>query len=130
MGYLSQVAIALTKNGVNELNKRLSEAEEDTKEAVRGLLGDQTDTILHGPDGSELYFWRFVKWYEDDPVYFPDVLFFQESFHCLRASDYLFLRVGEDYDDAETRGSYWNNPFGLKLFRSLEFFPAQKRGAV
>ena len=29
--------------------------------------------------------------------------------------DYRFIRIGEEYDDNESRGAFWENPFGMSL---------------
>ena len=34
-------------------------------------------------------------------------------------SDFLFVRIGEEVDDIDTRGSFWDNPFDLGISRSL-----------
>ena len=33
--------------------------------------------------------------------------------------DFLFIRIGEDYDDTEVRGDFWDNPFEIRLERSI-----------
>ena len=34
-------------------------------------------------------------------------------------SDYLFIRIGEELEDIDTRGSFWDNPFDLGISRSI-----------
>ena len=33
--------------------------------------------------------------------------------------DYRFIRIGEDYDDTEVMGSFWDNPFDFELTRGM-----------
>ena len=37
----------------------------------------------------------------------------------LEDEDYRFIRIGEEYDDTEVHGGFWENPFGLELNRSI-----------
>ena len=34
-------------------------------------------------------------------------------------SDFLFIRIGEELDDIDTRGSFWDNSFDLGISRSI-----------
>ena len=61
--------------------------------------------------GAEAYLWECVKWYED----FSDVSFIENLLAELDWKDFLFIRIGEDYDDTEVRGDFWDNPFELGL---------------
>ncbi len=35
--------------------------------------------------------------------------------------DFLFIRIGEDFEDLEIQGRYWDNPFNLDVVRTVEF---------
>ena len=37
----------------------------------------------------------------------------------LEDEDFLFLRVGEDMNDSEEKGSFWENPFELSILRTI-----------
>ena len=39
----------------------------------------------------------------------------------LEYEDYYFIRVGEDNDDTDVRGGFWENPFGMCLVRGIAF---------
>lgn len=65
--------------------------------------------------GAEAYLWECVKWYDD----FKEVSFLEELMQELNEQDYLFIRTGEDYDDTEVQGYFWDNPFDLKLSRAI-----------
>ena len=70
---------------------------------------EDTDT------GAEASLWSYVKWYDD----FKEVGFWEELMQELNEQDYLFSRIGEDYDDTEVQGYFWDNPFCVKLSRSI-----------
>jgi hypothetical protein len=58
-----------------------------------------------------------LKWYPD----FDDVSFFKSFMETLDDNDYLFIRLGESDDDSEIEGSFWGNPFGMCMLRSISF---------
>lgn len=33
----------------------------------------------------------------------------------LEYEDYYFIRIGEDYDDIEVNGGFWDNPLGMRI---------------
>lgn len=33
--------------------------------------------------------------------------------------EFYFVRTGEDYEDNEIRGLWWDNPFGITLCREI-----------
>jgi hypothetical protein len=33
--------------------------------------------------------------------------------------NYYFIRIGEENDDTEVRGCFWDNPFGFELSRGM-----------
>ena len=37
---------------------------------------------------------------------------------------YRFIRIGEEDDDTEMSGRFWNNPFDMYLTRGINFQPA------
>lgn len=115
MGYRSQVGMALTKSALDNMNKKLETVDESTRSAVEDFL-DSADTYKHSDDGSEGYIWDLIKWYDEE----PEVKFFDALFAEIDCSAYLFVRVGEDADDGESKGCFFNNPFGLHLVRKVE----------
>lgn len=119
MGYRSNVGIALTKHGVERLNKALKTANDNTRKAVNDFL-DSPDEYARDVSGAEVYFWTFYKWYENEPQDYPEVAFFQKLFKELDCGDYLFLRIGQSLDDAESDGTFFDNPFGMRMIRDIE----------
>lgn len=120
MGYRSDVGIALTGYGVKRLHEELEKADEKTRKTVTELLDSPDKYFKHRGSGAEAYVWTLYKWYEDEPQDYPEVVFFQELFRKLDCSDYLFIRIGEDIDDSETDGTFFSNPFHMRIVRAIE----------
>ena len=117
MGYRSDVGLALTQAAVQTLNEKLN-ALDKTSEAFSVITDLFAYADKHFEDtnsGSEVYLWEYVKWYEE----FPDVGFIERLLAELDWSDYLFIRIGEELEDIDTRGSFWDNPFDLGISRSI-----------
>ena len=117
MGYRSDVGLALTQAPLQTLNQKLN-ALDKTSEAFSVITDFFTYADKHFEDtesGAEVYLWEYVKWYEE----FPDVGFVEKLLAELDWSDYLFIRIGEELEDIDTRGSFWDNPFDLGISRSI-----------
>lgn len=119
MGYRSDVGLALTKEGVVFLNNKLNNLDKDSK-----LFNDATDMITypkqHCADkesGAEMYLWTYQKWY----LQFQEIMFFENLMNELEPESFYFVRIGEELDDNEVRGSFWDNPFDLGIDRSITF---------
>jgi hypothetical protein len=118
MGYRSEVGLCLTKDAA----AKLDEARAYMKVVRDERLGD-TDRLFmsaeerHDEDGSIAYYWSSLKWYAD----YEDVAFVDKFLKSIDGSDYLFLRVGEDVDDTESRGWWWDNPFEMRVSREIMF---------
>ena len=126
MGYRSEVGLALTRLGAETLENRLASPgiEEEDRQRIREFL-DHADK--HAKDeeiGHEAWYWDYLKWYTDDPVHFPEVDFIEKLLAELAYEDFRFIRIGEDYDDTEMRGGFWENPFDMELGRYIGFSQA------
>ena len=115
MGYYSDVALCLTKNGMDQLKSALVQAERNNPEnfaAIKMLIGGEPSKIDEST-GVVVFLWKGEKWYEE----FAEMAFVAKLMDSLPSEDFLFIRLGEDYDDIETRGSYWGNPQRVRLTR-------------
>ena len=117
MGYRSDIGLALTQSAVQRMHQKLNSLDKNS-EAFSVI----TDFIIYADkhhedadSGAEAYLWNYVKWYDD----FKEVSFLEELMQELNEQDYLFIRIGEDYDDTEVQGYFWDNPFDLKLSRAI-----------
>ena len=117
MGYRSDVGLALTQAAVQTLNQKLNALDKNSE--AFSIITDffaYADKHFEDTDsGSEVYLWEYVKWYEE----FSDVGFIEHLPAELDWSDFLFIRIGEELEDIDTRGSFWDNPFDLGISRSL-----------
>ena len=119
MGYYSDVALCLTKNGMDQLKSALVQAERDNPEnfaAIKMLIGGEPNKIDEG-SGSVVFLWEGEKWYDE----FDEIAFVGKLMDNLPHEDFLFIRLGEDYDDIETRGSFCGKPFGMYVERKIAF---------
>ena len=117
MGYRSDIGLALTQSAVQSLNEKLNDLDK-TSGAFSVIMDFFAYADKHFEDtdsGSEVYLWENLKWYEE----FPDVGFVEKLLAELDWSDYLFIRIGEELEDIDTRGSFWDNPFDLGISRSI-----------
>lgn len=119
MGYYSDVALCLTKNGMDQLKTALAEAERNNPDnfaAIKMLIGGEPSKIDESTE-SVVFLWEGEKWYEE----FAEVVFVAKLMDSLPSEDFLFIRLGEDYDDIETRGSFCGKPFGMYVERKIAF---------
>ena len=117
MGYYSEVGLCLTQEGEQILAKAIDEEKGDgVKKMVEDFL---CEAIRYCDDasGAVAYYWDNVKWYAD----FLAVRFIENLTVELNWENFLFIRVGEDSDDTEYRGGFWDNPFPMGLARSITF---------
>ena len=108
MGYRSEVALALDVYASSTL-----EALANVSEEVRTLLSD-ADTATKTEDGHR-YLWSWVKWYD----MYKEVQLIDELLCILPCESYGFIRLGEETDDIEHRGSPCE--FDMYVSRSIEF---------
>jgi hypothetical protein len=117
MGYKSEVAIGLTDNAVRLLEvimkhhkglKELCEASEGTIKFPDNCPDPTTDR--HG-----VLYWSSIKW--DD--FYPDVGAVGEFLAMLPDEDYKFARIGENYDDNEEHGDFYDS--GVYIDRRISW---------
>ena len=84
---------------------------------VKDLLNYPDAHFIDVNTGSELWYWTWLKWYVD----YSDVSFIENTLQDMDAADYLFIRIGDDSDDNDIQGDFWENPFDMGFSRSIEF---------
>lgn len=117
MGYYSDVALCLTKNGMDQLKIALAEAERDKPDslaAIKILIGDEPSRTDEST-GAVVFLWEGERWYDE----FDEIAFVEEFMDNLSHEDFLFIRLGEDYDDIEIRGSFCGTPFNISVERKI-----------
>lgn len=111
MGYYSDVALVLTKDGDEKLREMLSSTPHLQEFFDKYALNHET----HPETGAVLYFWESIKWYGKDCEQIDDLI------GDLDGDLYCFMRVGESAGDCEERGSYYDNCFDLRIETSLQY---------
>ena len=108
MGYRSEVALALDAPATSVL-----EALAKVSEEVQTLLSD-AETVTKTEEGHR-YFWSWIKWYD----MYKEIQLIDELLCILPCDSYGFIRLGEQSDDVEERGSPCE--FDMYVSRSIEF---------
>lgn len=113
MGYRSEVAIALTDDAT-----RLLKAIEE-HEVFGGLLTDAEGTYPKHLDPEadnhcKLY-WSYIKWYEG----YNDIDTLNNFMNGIPDEDYLFVRSGEELEDNEYNGEYYDGE--IYISKSLQW---------
>ncbi len=120
MGYCSHVALCLSPAGEAAFQKEYAAA----LRAPESDFPSDSENILNHPDGhyekqgASLRIWEAVKWYKKE---FPDLRFLHDFLDELPCDDWIFRRYGEELDDIERDGMYYDNPFNIRITRSFAF---------
>ncbi len=113
MGYRSEVCIAMTDDA-SRLFRTILEHLPKSHE-LHQLVKDANTSYHHQPwedkhkkpdvDCESKMYWDYVKWYEGYEC--VDMI---EAFltDCIPEEDYRFIRIGEESDDVDERGEYWD----------------------
>lgn len=117
MGYYSETAFVLTAEAAEAVREAISNQILDTALKTEKFLQEAETHSIDGQSRSELFHWNAVKWYSE----FEEIGCIERILQDLESSEYLFIRIGEDYSDIETKGTYWDNPFGVDIVRTVEF---------
>ena len=102
MGYYSEVGLTISAAGYKQLTGKLTTLED-------------ADTHYTSKEGDQLWFWNWTKWYST----FPEINWLQAQLNELDAQDFYFIRIGEEFDDVETDGSWCENPFEMEVSRGI-----------
>ena len=124
MGYRSQVCIGMTDDAAR-LFRTMLEHIPDYHE-IHSLIKD-SETARHAHpwgtrhktpnvDCDTKMYWDYVKWYEG-----YECVDFIETFltDCIPEEDFRFVRVGEETDDVEERGEYYDSD--IHIHRSISW---------
>jgi len=103
MGYRSDVAISFSKDTVTKI---ILENQKVYEELCTWDVKQETANNIYFLD-------YFIKWYEE----YPKVILINEYLDILSEDDFGFLRIGEDYNDYEEKGTPYN--FGLEFKRDF-----------
>ena len=113
MGYRSQVCIGMTDDAMRLFRTMLDHVPESHE--IHSLIKDAESWRQSYPwdeghkspdkDCEEKLYLYHVKWYDG-----YECIDFVESFltDCIPEEDYRLLRIGEENEDIEERGDYWD----------------------
>lgn len=134
MGYRSLVAVVLSKNAIDAFNCKLKKQPVELQESVNDVF--QSADIHHiDGSGAEMFLWQDVKWYDfTDKLYveskettekllapYADITFISRTIKELNGDSYYYIRIGENVEDTEVCGVFWDNPFNLYLLRDIRY---------
>jgi len=111
MGYRSEVAVVIKKEVYETFVNGFSEKD---KQDIASLIKYAEE---YQNEYAVLLNWQDIKWYPD----YEDVRAVMSSLDNLSGDDYFFVRIGDDSDDTEMLGSWWDNTFDLSVQRSVHF---------
>ena len=117
MGYYSEVGLCLTKDAKALLEKAIQDHPNKGERVEIQSFFSWPTVHENTRTGIVAYVWENTKWYED----FAYVQLVEGLMGQLDAKDYLFILLGDDYDDCETRGAFWNNPLCMGIERKIGF---------
>lgn len=115
MGYYSDAVLVLKKTAAATLKHHMAKTKEGGC-APKCHYFDNADK--HSTDeetGAEFFYWKSVKWYHD----FYEVKFVKDFYEMLDENEYYFARIGENPDDCEEHGMFYNNPFDVEIVREI-----------
>jgi hypothetical protein len=120
MGYRSEVALCLSPAGETLLQQYLAEMQGSLPKQefldISNFFNAPADILKE--DGSVLRYWKWYKWYDE----YAEVQLANRVISELEDEEFLFLRVGDDHDDIEERGHYYESPFSsLCLVRQITY---------
>ncbi len=113
MGYRSEVVLALRPDASILLSTVIARG----GPAASMFDADDVD-VEKRPDGSVIYHWHGIKWYDSYPEIQVVEKFMQRLEDESMDESYRFVRIGEDTDDSDTRG--WG--FDINISRAIEFY--------
>lgn len=120
MGYLNDVVLVLNKAGIEELDKKLAELpDDDNKELVLYWMNVRAD--YHYAGDFCLRYWHSVEWHTADTYVNAAAEVIDTMIYSLPPENYLFIRIGENYDDVERSGLLYNNPYDVHIRHTIEF---------
>ncbi len=115
MGYRSCVGLCLRAESVSALQSALKGLSPTLQDDCASLF--EACEFTREDEGCRAWYWEGFKWYTQD----RDIRFLEEHLASLDWGQYLFIRVGEELDDIEYHGGFWDNPFGMCLTRGIGF---------
>ena len=109
MGYRSDVVLKLNRPAASALDAFASMSED-----IKTLLSD-ADVATKDDENGHTYQWSWVKWYDS----YKEIGLIEEFMNVLPHDSFGFIRLGEETDDIEHRGS--PSDFDMYVSRSIDY---------
>lgn len=116
MDYRSDVGICLSKSAYDLFQKSLTNIKDNTLKKLVNYLLSLVIKISRNNSGI-LFYWKSIKWSDLN----PECVWVDDFLNTLNDDEFLKIIIGEDYNDIEIRGNYWNNPFNMSIERRITF---------
>ncbi len=117
MGYYSEAVLVFTAKGTETMRSMIDEQQLGMALRTRNFLEEANMHSIDSKSRAEFFHWDSVKWYQ----MFEEIACINSVMEELDDEDFLFIRIGEDFEDIEIQGRYWDNPFNLDVVRTVEF---------
>ena len=112
MGYYSEAVLVFTAKGTETMRSMIDEQQLGMALRTRNFLEEAN---MHSIDSKSRA--GFSHWLQ----MFEEIACINSVMEELDDEDFLFIRIGEDFEDIEIQGRYWDNPFNLDVVRTVEF---------
>lgn len=124
MSYCSDVALVLKAKILERFNQFLIESDNELQE-VNTFLQECKQRLI-SENGDVLYFWKYKEWQQNYLPVFVIERFMNHLDNENISENYLFIRMGEEWDDVEYRGEFGSpyggeNVFYLEAVREIVF---------
>ena len=122
MGYYSDVGLLLNNKGIRRLKYALkNHISGKVKNDVHDLFSSADIHHVNSKSKAEVWIWKCIKWYANDPYYFPEIDFIEKFIGKLKNTDFRFIRIGEEYSDVEVYGDFYDSNLNLEINRSINY---------
>ena len=113
MGYRSEVAVALTDDATTLL--KAIEEHYDFNGLLDDAEGNYPKHLDPKADNECKLYWGYIKWYDG----YPGVDALTQFMNGIPAEDFLFVRSGEELDDNEYNGDFYDSE--IYITKSLQW---------
>ena len=118
MGYRSDVIVVLRNDVVIP------------EEVQKAFFEDCEFKLIGSFEGHQCFIRNQIKWYADsagENDYYHHVWIVDQFLKNLEYEQYRFFRIGEDSDDIEYEGGFYEEPFNIGIRREFYYEPLDDR---
>ncbi|MBP3729927.1 MAG: hypothetical protein J6I40_00480 [Mailhella sp.] len=115
MGYYATIGLVLSKEGDRQLKAGIALLTKEQAAVAQNYLRYPDLKKTHRKTGARLFIWNSVK---EGPDF---VMFFDKLLRSLPFESYKLIRIGDALDDSMEDGGFYDDPFSLRVERTLLF---------